>query len=151
MLCDDCVRDDRRTVLRADRNEKRATHQAVQRLPYRKLAELRFLHQLADGPVPVYQRQQGLLLATEGDGVVKHLLAVESEYDIEIRDFLLDERPFVDAPRAFEQQLLRIDCCSRHSRRWIFPGLEAEGTVSPVEHGEDSVVGIEHPRAQGGV
>src|SRR5688572_13763843 len=64
---------------------------------------------LADVELAVDQPDERLLLRGETRVTLLQPRAVDFEDEVEARDLLLDQAPFVDAPRTFEQERFRID------------------------------------------
>jgi hypothetical protein len=67
---------------------------------------------------------------------------VDAEHDVEAWNLFFDERPLVDAPRALEEQGLRVDRDALRAILRFDARLEIERAAGPREQRVDRVFGI---------
>ena len=93
--------------------EKARSSETIQRLAGVELTEPRLIDEARDVALPVNQPHERLLLDGELGTALLEPVPVDIEHDVEARNLLLDQAPLVHAPRALEQQRLRVD---RHEK-----------------------------------
>src|SRR5665213_130471 len=126
-----------------DANYVTRCQQTVERLRCNELTKPRFRDDCTHVALAVNEWHQSLFFSGETAIDLHHLVPIHRVHDVERRDLLRDQCPFVDSPGTFQEQRLRVDAMQLHFLVWCGARLEVERTLGPGKQQVNSFLGAQ--------